>query len=87
MVIIALFPGQGSQTPGFLRPWLERDGVRARLDQFSQWAEVDLIEAGTEADNAVGPRRTSVGGQKQRAATGGDTRAQCFRSWRHAWSA
>ena len=50
MVIIALFPGQGSQTPGFLRPWLERDGVRARLDQFSQWAEVDLIEAGTEAD-------------------------------------
>ncbi len=50
MVIIAVFPGQGSQTPGFLEPWLEIEGVRPRLEQFSQWAEVDLIEAGTEAD-------------------------------------
>ena len=50
MVIIAVFPGQGSQTPGFLRSWLEHEGVRARLEQFSQWAEVDLVEAGTEAD-------------------------------------
>ena len=49
-MIIAVFPGQGSQTPGFLRSWLEHEGVRARLEQFSQWAEVDLVEAGTEAD-------------------------------------
>lgn len=50
MVIIAVFPGQGSQTPGFLRSWLDLEGARARLEQFSQWAEVDLIAAGTDAD-------------------------------------
>jgi len=49
-VIIAVFPGQGSQTPGFLAPWLELDGVRERLDAFSDHAEVDLIAAGTEWD-------------------------------------
>jgi [acyl-carrier-protein] S-malonyltransferase len=49
-VIIAVFPGQGSQTPGFLSPWLERDGARERLAEFSEYAEVDLIAAGTEWD-------------------------------------
>ena len=28
MVIIAVFPGQGSQTPGFLEPWLHLEGSR-----------------------------------------------------------
>lgn len=50
MVIIAVFPGQGSQTPGFLSPWLELDGVRDRLEAYSEWAGVDLIAAGTEWD-------------------------------------
>jgi [acyl-carrier-protein] S-malonyltransferase len=49
-VIIAVFPGQGSQTPGFLSPWLEREGARERLEQFSEDAGVDLVAAGTEAD-------------------------------------
>lgn len=49
-MIIAVFPGQGSQTPGFLTPWLELDGVRDRLSQFSEWSGVDLVEAGTDAD-------------------------------------
>jgi [acyl-carrier-protein] S-malonyltransferase len=49
-VIIAVFPGQGSQTPGFLAPWLELDGVRERLESFSDESEVDLIAAGTEWD-------------------------------------
>lgn len=49
-VIIAAFPGQGSQTPGFLIPWLELDGISARLDRYSDWAEVDLRAAGTEWD-------------------------------------
>jgi [acyl-carrier-protein] S-malonyltransferase len=49
-VIIAVFPGQGSQTPGFLAPWLELDGVRERLEAFSDHSEVDLIAAGTEWD-------------------------------------
>lgn len=49
-MIIAVFPGQGSQSPGFLTPWLERDGARERLAAYSDWADVDLIAAGTEWD-------------------------------------
>lgn len=49
-MIIAVFPGQGAQTPGFLSPWLERDGARERLEAFSDYAQVDLIAAGTEWD-------------------------------------
>ncbi|MFT4214251.1 MAG: ACP S-malonyltransferase [Microbacterium sp.] len=49
-MIITVFPGQGSQTPGFLEPWLELDGVRARLEAFSADADVDLIAAGTVWD-------------------------------------
>jgi [acyl-carrier-protein] S-malonyltransferase len=48
--MIAVFPGQGSQTPGFLTPWLELDGARERLAAYSDWAGVDLIAAGTEWD-------------------------------------
>ncbi|MRH29815.1 acyltransferase domain-containing protein [Microbacterium sp. SYP-A9085] len=49
-MIIAVFPGQGSQTPGFLAPWLELDGARERLQAYSTAADVDLIAAGTEGD-------------------------------------
>lgn len=49
-MIIAVFPGQGSQSPGFLTPWLERDGARERLEAYSGWSDVDLIAAGTEWD-------------------------------------
>jgi [acyl-carrier-protein] S-malonyltransferase len=49
-VIIGLFPGQGSQTPGFLSPWLDLEGVRERLSAYSDAAEVDLVAAGTTAD-------------------------------------
>lgn len=49
-MIIAVFPGQGSQTPGFLTPWLELDGARERLEAFSEQAGVDLVAAGTEWD-------------------------------------
>lgn len=49
-MIVSVFPGQGSQTPGFLAPWLELEGVRARLEQYSDAAEVDLIAAGTDWD-------------------------------------
>lgn len=47
---IAVFPGQGSQTPGFLTPWLDVDGAGDRLAQYSEWAGVDLVAAGTEWD-------------------------------------
>jgi [acyl-carrier-protein] S-malonyltransferase len=49
-VIVVVCPGQGSQTPGFLSPWLELDGVDERLAGFSEAAEVDLRLHGTESD-------------------------------------
>jgi len=49
-VIIAVFPGQGSQSPGFLTPWLALDGAADRLGAYSEWAGVDLVAAGTEWD-------------------------------------
>lgn len=58
-MIIAVFPGQGSQSPGFLTPWLELDGARERLQAYSEWAGVDLEAAGTEWD-ADAIRDTSV---------------------------
>ncbi|KQZ84198.1 ACP S-malonyltransferase [Microbacterium sp. Root166] len=47
---IAVFPGQGSQSPGFLSPWLALDGSADRLAEYSEWSGVDLIAAGTEWD-------------------------------------
>ncbi|MGC5169954.1 ACP S-malonyltransferase [Micromonospora sp. DT81.3] len=58
-MIVVVCPGQGSQTPGFLNPWLELEGVRARLEQFSDAAEVDLVAHGTVSD-ADAIRDTSV---------------------------
>lgn len=49
MIVIAC-PGQGSQTPGFLAPWLELDGVADDLAAYSDAAEVDLILHGTASD-------------------------------------
>ncbi|WP_308493975.1 ACP S-malonyltransferase [Microbacterium terrisoli] len=49
-MIIAVFPGQGSQTPGFLAPWLESEVARERLQAFSDKAQVDLVAAGTSWD-------------------------------------
>ncbi|MEV8323706.1 ACP S-malonyltransferase [Kitasatospora sp. NPDC056731] len=47
LVIVA--PGQGAQSPGFLSPWLELDGVADRLCGWSEVAGLDLVHAGTEA--------------------------------------
>ncbi|WP_344053708.1 ACP S-malonyltransferase [Microbacterium lacus] len=49
-MMIAVFPGQGSQTPGFLSPWLSVDGAAERVSSYSEWAGVDLLAAGTEWD-------------------------------------
>jgi len=58
-VIVVVAPGQGSQTPGFLAPWLELDGARERLESYSEASGVDLVAAGTEWDtDAI--RDTSV---------------------------
>ncbi|MWB97768.1 acyltransferase domain-containing protein [Agromyces seonyuensis] len=49
-MIVVVCPGQGSQTPGFLAPWLERPGIAERLGQLSDAAGLDLAHFGTAAD-------------------------------------
>jgi [acyl-carrier-protein] S-malonyltransferase len=50
-VVIAIFaPGQGSQTPGMLAPWLDLPGVAEQIDAFSEAAGLDLARLGTTAD-------------------------------------
>ncbi|MFJ6026350.1 ACP S-malonyltransferase [Pseudarthrobacter sp. NPDC092424] len=43
-------PGQGSQTPGFLAPWLELPSVADQLASLSDMAGIDLIAHGTTSD-------------------------------------
>ena len=49
-VLALLAPGQGSQTPGMLSPWLELDGTRERVTAWSELIDLDLVELGTVAD-------------------------------------
>ncbi|MGA5303819.1 acyltransferase domain-containing protein [Nucisporomicrobium flavum] len=49
-MLAVLSPGQGSQKPGFLSPWLTLPGTAARLRWWSALAGVDLLHLGTEAD-------------------------------------
>ncbi len=56
-VLLLLSPGQGSQSSGLLRPWLELPGARDRLTAWSALSGLDLIELGTEAPDDV-VRRT-----------------------------
>ncbi|WP_306900573.1 ACP S-malonyltransferase [Arthrobacter sp. B1I2] len=43
-------PGQGSQTPGFLAPWLELPSVAGQLASLSDIAGIDLVAHGTTSD-------------------------------------
>ncbi|CAB4939840.1 MAG: acyltransferase domain-containing protein [Actinobacteria bacterium] len=49
-MLAVVAPGQGAQTPGFLLPWLELEGVRERLDWLSAVSGIDLITHGTVSD-------------------------------------
>jgi [acyl-carrier-protein] S-malonyltransferase len=50
-VLAVLTPGQGSQKPGFLAPWLaEFPDAGARLRWWSALAGIDLVHLGTAAD-------------------------------------
>lgn len=49
-MIVVVAPGQGSQTPGFLSPWLEDPTHRERLGSLGDAAGVDLIAHGTTSD-------------------------------------
>ncbi|MCM4080375.1 ACP S-malonyltransferase [Paractinoplanes hotanensis] len=48
-MLAVLSPGQGSQKPGFLSPWLALPGAETKLRWWSALAGVDLIHLGTEA--------------------------------------
>ncbi len=43
-------PGQGSQTPGMLSPWIEDDEAKALLIQWSDAIGLDLVHLGVHAD-------------------------------------
>lgn len=49
-MIIVVAPGQGSQTPGFLAPWLELDGAAELVGALSEAAQTDLVAHGTTSD-------------------------------------
>jgi [acyl-carrier-protein] S-malonyltransferase len=49
-VLVIVCPGQGSQTPGFLAPWLELPAFRQRLESLSDVAGIDLVAHGTTSD-------------------------------------
>jgi [acyl-carrier-protein] S-malonyltransferase len=53
VVLAILCPGQGSQTAGFLTPWVADAGVRDRVAELSDAAGFDLVAAGTDANADV----------------------------------
>ena len=58
-MIAVVCPGQGSQTPGFLQPWLELPGVEDQLGALSEAVGIDLLAHGTVSD-AETIRNTAV---------------------------
>jgi [acyl-carrier-protein] S-malonyltransferase len=46
-VVAVLSPGQGSQAPGMLLPWLELPGATETVARWSDLVELDLVAAGT----------------------------------------
>ena len=49
-MLAILAPGQGSQTPGFLTPWLEDSDSAAQIAHWSSLIDLDLARLGTTAD-------------------------------------
>ncbi|HEY0374950.1 MAG TPA: ACP S-malonyltransferase [Amnibacterium sp.] len=58
-MIVVVAPGQGSQSPGFLAPWIEDPSARTHLERLGDAAGLDLVQLGTEAD-ADTIRRTEI---------------------------
>jgi [acyl-carrier-protein] S-malonyltransferase len=48
-VIVLLAPGQGSQTPQMLLPWLDAEGAERTVAGWSEAASLDLLHLGTVA--------------------------------------
>lgn len=49
-MIVIVCPGQGSQTPGFLSPWLELPAFKSAIESMQAASGVDLLKHGTESD-------------------------------------
>ncbi|GAA2063655.1 acyltransferase domain-containing protein [Leifsonia soli] len=49
-MIVIVCPGQGSQTPGFLDPWLSESSFRDQLTGISDAVGIDLVAHGTVSD-------------------------------------
>ncbi len=49
-VLVIVAPGQGAQSAGYLKPWLEDPDFADRLNWLSAVSGVDLAHYGTEAD-------------------------------------
>jgi [acyl-carrier-protein] S-malonyltransferase len=49
-MIVVVSPGQGSQTPGFLAPWIAEPGFEQKLRDLGDAAGIDLVLHGTESD-------------------------------------
>lgn len=58
-MIVVVCPGQGSQTPGFMLPWLELPAFRSSIEAMQAASGIDLITHGTLSD-ADTIRDTSV---------------------------
>jgi len=50
-VIVVVAPGQGSQTPGFLAPWVSEQNFREHLEAMSDVVGLDLVAHGTTSDS------------------------------------
>ena len=49
-MIVIVAPGQGSQTPGFLEPWLTERAFAEQLAELSEAARLDLAAHGVHSD-------------------------------------
>ena len=49
-MIVVVCPGQGSQTPGFMLPWLDLPAFRTSIESMQAASSVDLVAHGTVSD-------------------------------------
>ena len=49
-MIVVVCPGQGSQTPGFLAPWLELEVFNQSINAMASASGIDLVAHGTVSD-------------------------------------
>jgi [acyl-carrier-protein] S-malonyltransferase len=49
-MLVVVCPGQGSQTPGFLEPWLANPVYAESIRTMAEQSRTDLVSAGTVAD-------------------------------------